>query len=107
MNPIVLYLASGESLYSGAALLLLLVALTPFTRNRWLARLHILAVWIGLALVVTACPPFPWWIDVFFFGAFAAWLFVSRTRVRVTPRFRALRMGLTLLFVLLLLGLPM
>jgi len=107
MNPIVLYFASGESLYSGAALLLLLVALAPFTRNRWLARLHILGVWIGLALMVMACPPFPWWIDALFFIALAAWLFVSRPRVTVSPRFRTLRAGLTMLFVMWLLVLPM
>ena len=43
MNPVVLYFASGESLYSGAALLLLLIAINPIIRNRWLLRCRRLA----------------------------------------------------------------
>lgn len=84
MNPIVLYFASGDSLYSGAALLLLLIAVTPFIKHRWLLRLRNLLLWIGLALMVMACPPFPYWLDGIFLAVFVAW-FVAWSRGNKPP----------------------
>ncbi len=40
MNPIVLYLASGESLYPGAARLMLATLISPRLQQRWLLRLR-------------------------------------------------------------------
>jgi acyl-CoA thioesterase I len=106
MNPIALYLASGESLYSGAALLLLIIAITPYIKNRWLLRLRALLIWSALALMAMACPPFPWWLDGVFFAAFLAWLIAgANPKMPPTParrRFRLVTMAaLTLLTIVL------
>jgi acyl-CoA thioesterase I len=106
MNPVVLYFASGESLYSGAALLLLLIALTPYIRNRWLLRLRALLLWISLALMFMACPPFPYWLDAVFLAALAVWLAawsgMDRPPAPPRRRFRLLAAAaLTLLAILL------
>jgi acyl-CoA thioesterase-1 len=106
MNPIALYFASGESLYAGSALMLLLVALTPFAQNRWLRRLHSLLIWIALAMMAMACPPFPWAIDAFFFAAFIAWLIAWSSFRKSKPR-RIARIITASLFTLLLIVLPL
>jgi len=40
MNPTALYFASGESLYLGAALLLLVMVASPLVKRTWLLRLR-------------------------------------------------------------------
>jgi 4-amino-4-deoxy-L-arabinose transferase-like glycosyltransferase len=82
MNPAALYFASGESLYPGATLVLLAIAASPWLSARWHFQLRNIVAWIGLALVVMACPPFPWIIDLIFLMAFASWLIAWNTRVR-------------------------
>lgn len=74
MNPVVQYFVSGDSFYGGALLLVLAVAASRYLKQRWWARLRNLAAWLGLALVVMACPPFPWTADAIFLVSFALWL---------------------------------
>src|SRR5260370_9652020 len=77
MNPVVLFFASGDSLYAGAGLLLLAVVISRYLKQpRWL-RLRNLAAWLGLALMVMACQPFSWTVDAIFLGAFVLWLIVA------------------------------
>src|SRR5260370_14469255 len=77
MNPVVLFFASGASLYAGAGLLLLAVVISRYLKQpRWL-RLRNLAAWLGLALMVMACQPFSWTVDAIFLGAFVLWLIVA------------------------------
>jgi len=73
MNPVALYFASGESLYLGAALLLLLIAVSPFRKRPWLLRLRNVGAWLALALVAMACPPFALVIDLVFLTALVLW----------------------------------
>lgn len=89
MNPVVLYFASGESFYAGAFLILLVVALSGFLKRSLLLRMRNLAAWIGLALMVMACPPFSWAVDTIFFAAFVLWLAVAN-RWLDWPRCRTL-----------------
>jgi acyl-CoA thioesterase-1 len=77
MNPVVLYFVSGESLYAGAGLILLAIALSQYIAQGWLLHLRNLAAWLGLALMVMACPPFSWTIDAISLAAFVLWLVVS------------------------------
>ena len=70
MSPAALYFASGESLYPGVVFLLLGV-MAP---ERW-PVLRSLSGWIGLILMVGACPPAPWWAYGIFVGIFLLWLF--------------------------------
>jgi acyl-CoA thioesterase I len=74
MNPVVLYFASGDSLYAGAGLILLAVVISRYLRLGWWLRLRNLAAWLGLALIVMACPPFSWAVDAIFFVVFVLWL---------------------------------
>jgi len=74
MNPAALYFASGESLYGGAALMLVAVLASPYLAQRWMLRLRNLLAWLGLALMMMACPPFSWIADAAFFVAFVLWL---------------------------------
>lgn len=73
MNPVLLYFLSGESLYAGAALLLITVALPPFT-SRWRIFRN-LAAWLALIMMVMAAPPFPLWSAVIFLIVFGLWYF--------------------------------
>jgi acyl-CoA thioesterase I len=75
MSPIALYFASGESFYLGAALLLLVIAVSPFTNRPWLLRLRNVGTW--LALVVMACPPFALIVDLIFLAALVLWFIAS------------------------------
>jgi acyl-CoA thioesterase-1 len=73
MNPVVLYFASGESLYPGAATLLVAIAVSPLLERRWLLRLRNVSAWLALIMIVMACPPFSWSVDVVFLSAFLFW----------------------------------
>ena len=73
MNPVLLYFASGESLYSGAGLMLAMVAISPYLRRRWLLGARNALAWLALALMVMACPPFAWTIDAIFGVVFLFW----------------------------------
>ena len=77
MNPIALYFASGESFYLGAALLLLVIAVSPFTKRPWLLRLRNVGTWLALAMVVMACPPFALIVDLIFLAALVLWFIAS------------------------------
>jgi lysophospholipase L1-like esterase len=79
VNPVALYFASGESLYLGAALLLLLTAVSPFMKCPWLLRLRNVGAWLALAMVVMACPPFALVVDLSFLTAFLLW-FIAANR---------------------------
>ena len=73
MNPIALYLASGESLYPGALLVLLVMAVSPAVKRRWAIRIRNLAAWVGLGMLVLACPPLGWWVYGGFLSVFVLW----------------------------------
>jgi acyl-CoA thioesterase I len=101
MNTVALFFASGDSLYPGAALLVLAVMTTPFLRRGWLQILRKLATWIGLAMVVMASPPLDWWMDAIFAAVFLLW-FVGWTILRSRQRFARLRLGSAAVLVTLL-----
>ncbi len=72
MNSVALYFASGESLYLGAALLVA----ACFVPRRWsLARS--VSAWLGLILMVVACPPLSWLIYASLACLFLLWLFIA------------------------------
>ena len=80
VSPTVLYFASGESLYSGAVILLLAVVTSSWPLRRCLNWVRRIAIWIGLALMIMACPPFSWIVETIFGLTVLVWLTVdSRT----------------------------
>lgn len=101
MNPVALYFASGESLYLGAALLILAMVASRFKRGRLLRNV---AAWLGLAMMVMACPPFLAVIDLIFFAAFLLWFIVSN-RDGSTPAWLRLRQASTVVLMVFLLAL--
>lgn len=105
MNPVALYFASGESLYLGAALLLLVVAVSPFRKRTWLLRLRNVATWLALAMIVMSCPPFSLVVDVAFVTALVLW-FIASNRIGSRGPWLRLRPAATAVLVLLLLILP-
>jgi acyl-CoA thioesterase-1 len=72
VNPVLLYFISGESLYSGAALLLAVIAFSPFI-HRKLVRVRNLAAWLALIMIIMAAPPFSWAVAGMFLLTFMAW----------------------------------
>jgi acyl-CoA thioesterase I len=74
MSRIAWYFASGESLYLGTALLLLLAVVRPFQKRAFLVRTESVAAWVAVALIVMACPPFSFVVDTVFLAAFLLWL---------------------------------
>jgi lysophospholipase L1-like esterase len=73
MNPVALHLASGASAFSGAALLLLGVSVSPWSRGGWPKTLRTVAAWIGLALLLASATPWPLWLYSIFLGVFLSW----------------------------------
>ena len=102
MNPLALYFASGESLYLGATLLVLVAAVSPFLRRTRLLRLRNVGAWLALAMIVMACPPFEWIVDLILLAAFALW-FITTNRAGAARTWIRLRRSSTIVLVLLLL----
>jgi acyl-CoA thioesterase I len=105
MNPIALYFASGDSLYPGAVLLLLLMAASPYLQHRWQFRLRNITVWFALAMIVMASPPFAWAIDAIFLTTLGLWYIASN---QATPgqTWVRLRLAATAVLLVMLLWLP-
>lgn len=78
MSSAALYFASGESLYSGAVLLLLAIALFRHLDRGWLSHSRSVLAWVGVSFVVMASPPFSWIVDALFLAAFVVWLVTSK-----------------------------
>ena len=77
MSPIVLYFASGESLYSGAVFLVLAMAVTPLLQNQRAALLRNIVAWLALAMIVVASPPFAWLTYAVLYVSFVSWYLAS------------------------------
>jgi acyl-CoA thioesterase-1 len=104
MNPVALYLASGDSLYAGA-LLLMAIILVWNLKHSWQLRSRNLAAWVALAIIVMACPPFPWAVDMIFLAVFALW-FLASNRNRSGQTGVRLRRAAAAALLILLLVLP-
>jgi acyl-CoA thioesterase-1 len=105
MNPVGLYLASGDSLYLGAALLLLAIISSRYLEHRWQLRLRNLVTWLALATIVMACPPFSWVVDTIFLTVFTLW-FLASNRNAPGQTWVRLRRATTAALLILLLVLP-
>lgn len=102
VNPFALYFASGESFYLGSALLLIAIITSTLASRKALFWLQRLALWLGLALMVMACPPFPWIVDAILAATFLLWM-VSLNRGGA--RWKWLRTGATCALMALLMTL--
>src|SRR6266700_1017097 len=101
MNPVALYFASGESLFSGAALLLLAITISPYITSRWLLVARNVLGWVALTMVVMASPPFSSIVDFVFLSAFGLWfIFWNLAVPRRTPRLATASVLAGLLLVL-------
>jgi acyl-CoA thioesterase-1 len=93
MNLLVLYFASGESLYSGAVLLAVAIVAWPLLRSRHAAVLLRLLSWLALIMIVMASSPFTWTAYGVFYLSFVVWHWASkcaaepkeRLKVQVVP----------------------
>jgi len=102
MNPVALYFASGESLYLGVLLLLVVIVVSPFLKKTWSARLRNVGAWIGLTMIVMACPPFPLGMYLTFVVVFLFW-FIASNRTEATRTWMKVRHVSTGILVVLLL----
>jgi lysophospholipase L1-like esterase len=105
MSRVALYFASGESLYLGAALLLLVVVAPTFLNRTQMLRVRNVLAWVALAFMVMACPPFALVVDVIFLAVFVLW-FITSNQSSASQTSMRLQRGLTLVLTLLLLVLP-
>src|SRR5262249_24430497 len=80
-NPVGLYFASGDSFYFGAFLLITAIVTSPLLKHRWMFLARNVASWVGLAMMVMACPPFSWSVDALLLALFSVW-FVTTNRLR-------------------------
>jgi hypothetical protein len=90
MSRFALYFASGESLYFGAALLLL--ALVTPTKRTWITRARNVLAWVAVVFMVMACPPFDLIVDLSFLALFVIWVITSN-RLSPSQRFIGLQSG--------------
>jgi acyl-CoA thioesterase-1 len=79
MTPAALYFASGDSFHFGAFLLLLAIVASPHLKHRWMLLSRNVTSWIALAMMVMACPPFFWGVDLILLAAFFVWFIASNT----------------------------
>jgi acyl-CoA thioesterase-1 len=103
MGSVFLFLASGDSLYVGAALLCLAIVASRRSNPLWLLRVLRVISWLALVMMVVASPPFAWIVDGIFLAAFAAWAFNSSHAVpsnQAKLHFTATGVLITLLMVL-------
>ena len=77
MSRIALYFASGESLYLGAALLLLALVAPVLLKRTWMLRTRNVVAWVALVFMVMACPPFAPVVDLIFVAVFVLWFITS------------------------------
>src|SRR5579859_1989096 len=77
MNPVVRFLAAGDSFFAGAALLTATIVASECLHHAWVRRTKNLAGLLALVMIVLACPPFPWSTDVQFLAIFTLWLSAS------------------------------
>jgi lysophospholipase L1-like esterase len=105
MSRVALYFASGESLYLGAALLLLVVVAPIFLKHTWMLRVRNVLAWVALAFMVMACPPFAVVVDLIFLAVFVIW-FITSNQSSAQPASIRLQRGSTLVLAVLLLILP-
>ncbi len=92
MNPIICHIASGDAFLSGAALILVAVAVSALS-EKLLARIafRVLAL-AGMSLVVLSATPAPMWLYAGWFGVLVAWL--ARLVVGLPHRAEAVLRGL-------------
>ena len=102
MGRVALYFASGESLYLGAALLLLVVVAPTFLKRTWMLRVRNVLAWVALAFMVMACPPFALVVDVIFLAVFALWFITSNQSSASLTSMRLKRASTLVLAVLVL-----
>ncbi len=102
MNPVALYFASGESLYLGVSLLVLVIVASPFLKKTWSPRLRNVGAWLGLMMIVMACPPSPLGMDLTFVCVFLLW-FIASNRAEATRTWMRLRRVSTVILIVLLL----
>jgi acyl-CoA thioesterase I len=106
MNPLALYFASGESLYAGAAILMLAIVVSALAKRQWMLRLESVVALLALALIVMACPPFAWIVDAIFLSLFATWFILSKKRT-LGKTLVAVRIGAGVILLMLLLVLSL
>ncbi|HWX54729.1 MAG TPA: GDSL-type esterase/lipase family protein [Verrucomicrobiae bacterium] len=104
MGSVFLFLASGDSLYVGAALLLLAIAASRHSAPPWLLLLLRIISWFALAMMVMAAPPFAWLVDGIFLAAFGAWVLTSGQTVPLKQA--KLHFAATVVLIALLTVLP-
>ena len=102
MSRIAMYFASGESLYAGAALLLLVVISRLFVKHGWMLRAGNLLAWVALALMIMASPPFSIVVSLTFLAAFAFW-FITSSQSSLSQTTINLQMGSSILLAIFLL----
>lgn len=106
MNPLVLHFASGLSLFSGGAVLLLAVLLASRLTSPWLGRLRNLLAAIGIAFVIMASAPHGWWLYVLLIAAFIFWFITQNVeRFRLKRPLHLTASGLCLASLLLFVAL--
>ncbi len=83
MNPVAMHPASGMSLFTGGVLVGLVVALAPWCRGAWGARLRSAGAGPGFVLMLGAATPHPAWLDILLVALFVAWFLAEEwPRVR-------------------------
>lgn len=100
MNPLLLFCASGESLYVGSVLLIAAVALSVFQQKPKLRLLRMVVTWLGSALIVMSSAPLNrnWWTVLGI--AFVVWLLVTAWFDRSRDGFWRVASGIALVSVI-------
>jgi len=102
MSRIAMYFASGESLYPGATLLLLVVISRLFIKHGWMLRAGNLLAWVALALMIMASPPFSLFVSLTFLAVLAFW-FITSSQSSLSQTTINLQMGASILLATFLL----
>ncbi len=73
MNPIALYLWSGDTFFWGTGLLVTAIAISPMLKRKWQLRTRNIAFYLAVIAMVIASPPFEWITDSIFVSSAILW----------------------------------
>ena len=82
-----------------------MVAISPFLKHGWFLRTRNIVSWLGLALIIMACPPFDWIVYAAFGASFLFW-FIVWNRAAETGIWLRMRTLAMVLMLFLLITLP-
>jgi acyl-CoA thioesterase-1 len=95
LNHVIYFIGSGAAFFSGAGLIVVGIAISRWTKRRWLTLTRNLLVLLGGVIVAVSAAPLQWWVYGMLAVLTTGWLIVEYLRPAwCNTRLSAARVGL-------------